>query len=387
MNGVRVKKSEQKLLDEIKSGILASKMMNIPANDQIFQTHGEVSKAKKGKKDAKHSPPEDTVDYKDLDKLVEQLKPKELRKLLMAYIEAVSSLPEDAARRSVNIAAVTANINTDKDSAFFEDFFVSLGQNCKKAEKAIKVGHVLVTMMQIKTIRSRGVLTKDDISSGPIPEKSTSKADAPAKAKVKQTGNDANKQMNIETFNSCEKNPEENISNVTPSEDIVMLDDEDDFTPTTSKDTMVNREQSLLGDSKSTEESSKSESLEKSSTDSTVISDNNKSDQSKKEESTEVNKDQKEASAESVLSKYSSQQLRTFLKHFIKMIDSDSKQTMSDVSSETKLTEEEVKVIAAEVTARCRDNPLVDGKRQSFKLQNIFLNSTWVGKIVNFNYQ
>merc|ERR1712156_1384313 len=171
--------------------------------------------------------------------------------------------------------------------------------------------------------------------------------------------------MNIKTFNSCEKNPEENISNVTPSEDIMMLDDEDDFTPTTSKDTMVNREQSLLGDSKSTEESSKSESLEKSSTDSTVISDNNKSDQSKKEESTEVNKDQKEASAESVLSKYSSQQLRTFLKHFIKMIDSDSKQTMSDVSSETKLTEEEVKVIAAEVTARCRDNPLVDGKRQS----------------------
>ena len=138
MNGVRVKKSEQKLLDEIKSGILASKMMNIPANDQIFQTDGEVSKAKKGKKDAKHSPPEDKIDYKDLDKLVEQLKPKELRKLIMAYIEAVSSLPEDAARRSVNIAAVTANINTDKDSEFFEDFFVSLGQNCKKAEKAIK---------------------------------------------------------------------------------------------------------------------------------------------------------------------------------------------------------------------------------------------------------
>lgn len=387
MNGVRVKKSEQKLLDEIKSGILASKMMNIPANDQIFQTDGEVSKAKKGKKDAKHSPPEDKIDYKDLDKLVEQLKPKELRKLIMAYIEAVSSLPEDAARRSVNIAAVTANINTDKDSKFFEDFFVSLGQNCKKAEKAIKVGHVLVTMMQIKTIRSRGVLTKGDITSGPIPEKSTSKVDAPAKAKVKPTGNETDKQKNVGTLNSCEKNQVENISNVTPSEDIVMLDDEDDPTPTTSKDTMVNREQSQLGDSKSTEESSKSESLEKSSIDSTVISDNDKSDQSKKEESTEVNKDPKEASAESVLSKYSSQQLRTFLKHFIKMIDSDSKQTMADVSSETKLPEEEVKVIAAEVTARCRDNPLVEGKRQSFKLQNIFLNSTWVGKIVDFNYQ
>merc|ERR1712025_747615 len=90
---------------------------------------------------------------------------------------------------------------------------------------------------------------------------------------------------------------------------------------------------------------------------------------------------------ESVLQKYSSNEIRLFLKNFMKLIDSNSSLTISDVSSDCKLSEPETRMMASEVTEKCSQSPVVDGKRQSFKLQDIFINSNMADKIAKFNYQ
>merc|ERR1712105_21648 len=67
-------------------------------------------------------------------------------------------------------------------------------------------------------------------------------------------------------------------------------------------------------------------------------------------------------SKESVLQKYSSNEIRLFLKNFMKLIDSNSSLTMSEVSSECRLSEPETREMAAEVTKKCVQSPVVGGK-------------------------
>ena len=170
MNNIKVRKSEQKLLDDVKAGVLAAKVMKIPVtSDKMLQEsddEGDGSKRnslaeqsksnergkKKDKKDSKADSVferKEKVVYKDLDKLVEELKPRLLRKLIMAYMDVLSKLPEDAAVRRVNVAKLVEGLNSEKDVQFFEEFFVSLGQNCKKAEKGIKAGPMFINQNQV----------------------------------------------------------------------------------------------------------------------------------------------------------------------------------------------------------------------------------------------
>merc|ERR1712029_173651 len=90
------------------------------------------------------------------------------------------------------------------------------------------------------------------------------------------------------------------------------------------------------------------------------------------------------SSSESVLEKYSTSQLRTFMKHFMKVVNSNGSMTLSDISSDCQMSETELKEIAKEVSKKCDEAPVVSGKRQSFKIQTIFLNSMMVEKFSSF---
>ena len=59
---------------------------------------------------------------------------------------------------------------------------------------------------------------------------------------------------------------------------------------------------------------------------------------------------------------------------------------MEGLSQDCEIPVEEVKDIASLVTNQCKLVKVVEGKRQSIKIQNIFVNSSWVEKIVKFNY-
>ena len=410
MNGIKVRKAEQKILTEIESGHLASRVMKLPVvSDRMLQESEDenetskknslaeeakirekvLKKANQGRKDnkkkadKKEEPEEPKVDYKDISKLAEELKPKELRKIIMAYIGALGSMPEDQDKRIINVEAVVAGVNTEKDLDFFAEFFVSLGQNCLRVEKGFKVGHMLVTMAQVKTIRARGVLVKEHIVNGPVQEKV--QVTPPAK------------EMRIAAVETVVNNPSvekrtevQSTSKPDEIEEIVLLDDDDEDEPqpmNIESGEVGNLDQSLEKiklTNDNAKEPSASQPLEANNEIAKSV-EIEKQNLQKEADIDEIVLDEEEA--KSVLEKYTMPQLRVFLKHFIKMTDCDSGMSLADLATEAGMEEAEVRAIIMEVTGRCAETPVVDGKRQSLKLQGIFLNSNWVEKIVKFNFQ
>ena len=429
MNGIKVRTAEQKILKEIESGLLASKVMKLPAvSDKMLQESDDENEASKknslaeeakirekvkkkandgknqdnkNKKDddkkKEEEPQWPKVDYKDITNLAEEMKPKELRKIIMAYIGAITNLPESPEKRVINVEAIVAGVNTEKDLDFLAEFFVSLGQNCLRAEKGFKVGHMLVTMAQVKTIRTRGVLVKEDIVNGPVPEKvEEKKVDKPQpEKKVEKPQPKEVRIANVETVK--ESNVEKKSNESQEIEEVVLLDSDDDEPKPTNTDSekVDNMDQTQSLD----QSKPASDAVHEPDATLPLETDNDKTEsvESEKEKETESNKTtaEKEPASElveeeqpkSVLEKHTVPQLRMFLKHFIKMIDSDSKIKLDDVATEIKMEVGEVRNVAIEMTRKCAETAVVDGKRQSFKLQGIFLNSNLVEKIVKFDFK
>lgn len=281
-----------------------------------------------------------------------------------------------------------AGVNTEKDLDFLAEFFVSLGQNCLRAEKGFKVGHMLVTMAQVKIIRTRGVLVKEDIVNGPVPEKVEEK-------KVEKPQPKEIKIANVETVK--ESNVEKKSSEPQEIEEVVLLDSDDDEPKPTNTDSekVDNKDQAQPLD----QLKQASDALHEPDATLPLETDNDKtesldSEKEKETESTKTTADTEPATElveeeqpKSVLEKHTVPQLRLFLKHFIKMIDSDSKIKLDDVATEIKMEVDEVRNVAKEMTRKCAETAVVDGKRQSFKLQGIFLNSNLVEKIVKFDFK
>merc|ERR1712013_550623 len=55
--------------------------------------------------------------------------------------------------------------------------------------------------------------------------------------------------------------------------------------------------------------------------------------------------------------------------------------TLEDIAKVQELPVDKVRSLLVEITKRCKDAPVVDGKRVGFKLHSFFMNSTWVAKI------
>merc|ERR1712227_992753 len=100
----------------------ASKKNSLAERD-VFKSHEakikeRLQKKSEAKGDGKgkdlKKKKEEKVDYKNLEKLVEELKPKELRKVIMSYVSSISNLPDDPDKRKVNVAAAIASVNSEK---------------------------------------------------------------------------------------------------------------------------------------------------------------------------------------------------------------------------------------------------------------------------------
>ena len=308
MNGTRLSEAERELLDSIKSGKLASKVMDLShlryCADDVLQESDEstdeatcVEDYRERKNVEKVEPKEET--FTNIETLVGELKPKELRKLLMSYIEVVNKQPDGTTKKGIDVAAIGKSLNIGKDVGFLEEFFISLGNTCKTAEKGIKVGHVFITQTQVKAIRLKGISCKEDIEIG----------DAIDKFKVDR-GRNSN--VSVETKSS--------------PDDELKVD--------------KNHNPNVIVGTKS--------------------------------------------STGDVLSQFSTPVLRKFILSFMKLIDKST--TLEEIAKDSSLSVDVVKDIFKAISNKCKGTQVVDGKRQSFKLQNIFMNSTWIEKIVLFNF-
>jgi len=99
----------------------------------------------------------------DMAKICEELTPKQMRKLVMAYMDVVSKLPEKNPRNKIDPQAVAKIANLEKDSTFLERFFLAFGQECQAASKGVKVGSVFVTQTQVRAVLAKGILGREHL--------------------------------------------------------------------------------------------------------------------------------------------------------------------------------------------------------------------------------
>ena len=97
---------------------------------------------------------------KRLSDCLENLSPKQLRKLCMEYLNNIDCVAE------VNWVSMCQNVKIDDDFEYLADFLGSLYEMAKfHGKKGFKVGHVLVTSKQSEAIVERGIRSvRDNIS-------------------------------------------------------------------------------------------------------------------------------------------------------------------------------------------------------------------------------
>ena len=99
----------------------------------------------------------------DVEKICEDLTPKQIRKLVMAYMDVVGKMPEKNPRTKIDPLAIAKNANINKDMAFLEKFFFAFAHGCRNSFKGMKFGSVFVTQGQVKAVLAKGIMGPEHI--------------------------------------------------------------------------------------------------------------------------------------------------------------------------------------------------------------------------------
>ena len=99
----------------------------------------------------------------DVEKICEDLTPKQIRKLVMAYMDVVGKMPEKNPRTKIDPIAIAKTANINKDMAFLEKFFFAFAHGCRNSFKGMKFGSVFVTQSQVKAVLSKGIMEGEHI--------------------------------------------------------------------------------------------------------------------------------------------------------------------------------------------------------------------------------
>ena len=263
---------------------------------------------KKAEEEAAVDPEEESC--VPLDSLAEQITPRLLRKVIMAYIDHLKKLPEQSPKEKVDVGAVVAGLSCDQPVTFFQSLLHSLGQSSRKADKGVKVGHVLVTQMQVKAIRQKGITVLADIAPTTAPAFVVAELSEPGLASL----------ASIQPV-SAVPDPLRNIAEIEP----------------VSAGGEVGLSEAQAGQ------------------------------------------------AEARLASMSTSELRRLLLAFIKLTNSAT--TVEKVAVDCSLPVQATRHLLLAVTNKCRQSQTVEGKRVGFKIQNAFINSSWIEKIISFNFQ
>jgi len=159
MNNTKITDTEAGILGTLESGEVA----------KLFGVKPKSKKKSDTKAASDDSDDEITVigDETEEDKkdkaIIEELKPSELRKLMMCYMEAVTKNNEYKVKMKMNLEEIRRASKTEKSCEFLENFFLYLGRQCKSAIRGVKFGHVFVNQSQVNLIKERGILSKEDI--------------------------------------------------------------------------------------------------------------------------------------------------------------------------------------------------------------------------------
>ena len=159
MNNTKLDEGEDRIIQEIRAGELLEGGKSVKGNDEEdFRILDE---------DSEDEIEEITV-IDEVTETVEDiptgdLKPKDLRSLIMSYIEMINKVTSRKPRSKFNLYELKQLAKVDKNMRFFEEFCLAVARKCQSVKKGFKVGHIFVTHSQVNLILNHGILSKADI--------------------------------------------------------------------------------------------------------------------------------------------------------------------------------------------------------------------------------
>ena len=135
-----------------------------PKKDEVMDVVGDSEKpAAESNKKQKEVPPEKkevpagkpkSDGEVDVEKICEDLTPKQIRKLVMAYMDVVGKMPEKNPRTKIDPLAIAKSANINKDMAFLEKFFAfakkSWGEIAKEHNISLETAQQLLVALTEK---------------------------------------------------------------------------------------------------------------------------------------------------------------------------------------------------------------------------------------------
>ena len=161
MNNTKLSDVEERIIQELRAGELLERVSEGLGDDPI-----EISN--EDQEDSEDEIEEITV----IDEVTESvediptgdLKPKELRAIIMGYIEMINKVKDRPSREKFNLLELKQISKIDKNVGFIEGFCLALARKCESVKKGFKVGHIFVTHSQVNLILSHGILSRADIA-------------------------------------------------------------------------------------------------------------------------------------------------------------------------------------------------------------------------------
>ena len=163
MNNTKLSEEEERILQELRAGELLE-----PGASEQGRADEPIMIGNDDQEDSEDEIEEITV-IDEVTEAVEDdiptgdLKPKELRAIIMGYIEMINKVKDDQTRAKFNLLELKQVTKIDKNMGFIEEFCLALARKCQSVKKGFKVGHIFVTHSQVNLILNHGILSRADI--------------------------------------------------------------------------------------------------------------------------------------------------------------------------------------------------------------------------------
>ena len=175
MNNTKLSEEEERILQELRAGELLETDKGrgdepiMIGNDDQEDTEDEIEEI---------TVIDEVTETVEEDIPTGDLKAKELRAIIMGYIEMINKVKDDQGRAKFNLQELKQVTKIDKGFGFFEEFCLALARKCQSVKKGFKVGHIFVTHSQVNLILHHGILSRADIDNkASITEKSDEGSD------------------------------------------------------------------------------------------------------------------------------------------------------------------------------------------------------------------
>merc|ERR1719285_947700 len=142
MGKVALTEREKEIIRELETGVTSGNKAEIDSDDEVEVLPENAEKPKVSDQELK------AIDN-ELDALVKQFNPRDLRKLILSYTS--------------HLATIATGVRLDRGIKMLENLFIAMGKKSNVDPRGMKVGHMFLTQAQVKNIQSRGIMSSEHV--------------------------------------------------------------------------------------------------------------------------------------------------------------------------------------------------------------------------------